>query len=237
METPEATSVLTWVPQLFYDLIGRVVPGAAVSASYFLLLRDSAEVKSLVSFLLTESGGLSLPVLLLIGLLLSYLVGVLLGAIGFLVQSSEWKTETITLSIHEPPNLETQALLRSFMYDAVQLYNPQVGARLAKLSAEQHMCRVLMVGFIGLVPTRLALQTQHILGTGPGTLCATIILSFVALVVVFSSALFHRHLDIRSTRQLANYWYSLDLAKKTRLAGLRSKASSSAYLTKTITPT
>jgi hypothetical protein len=97
------------------------------------------------------------------------------------------------------------------MYDAVQLHDPQAGARLAKLAAEQHMCRVLMVGYIAL---GLLQPGLHIAGTHSGTFWATIALFWV---VVLSSWLFHRHLEIRATALLSNQWWSLELAKKTRV--------------------
>ncbi|HVT59662.1 MAG TPA: hypothetical protein VHR45_14830 [Thermoanaerobaculia bacterium] len=206
---PEATSALSWIPQIFYDLIGRVFPGVAVLVSSLLLFQDSAKAKSLVFFLFKDSGA-PLSVTVLIGLVLSYLVGVLLGALGFFFQGNEWNIRPPALSIHECPDLRRQELLRSFMYDAVQLHDPQAGARLAKLAAEQHMCRVLIVGFVALGFLQTGL---YVAGTRPGTFWAAIALFSV---VVFSSWLFHRHLAIRAARLLANQWWSLELASKTR---------------------
>lgn len=208
--TPEAPSAVSWIPQIFYDLIGRVLPGVVVLVSSLLLFQDSARSRSLVIFLFTESGA-PLSVMLLIGLVLSYLVGVLLGAIGFFFQGNEWNVRPPELSKDEGPDLRNKELLRSFMYDAVQLHDPQAGARLAKLAAEQHMCRVLMVGFIalGLLQTCL-----YVAGSRSGTFWATIALF---LVVVLSSWLFHRHLDIRATRLLTNLWWLHELAMKTRV--------------------
>jgi len=173
-----------------------------------LCFQDFAGEKSIILFLFTESR-VPAYVILLIGLIFSYLVGVLLGSIGFFVQ--EWKLKPPPLSLYKCPDLEKPELLRAFMYDAVQLHDPRAGARLAKLSAEQHMCRVLIFGFIALASVRTGL---YIAGNLAGAFWETIAL---CLAVVLTSWLFHRHLGIRSSSHLANHWYSLDLARKTRV--------------------
>jgi hypothetical protein len=173
-----------------------------------LVFQDSAEAKSSLLPLFTESRAPTY-VIVLVGLVFSYLVGVLLGAIGFFVQ--ELKVKPPALSLDECPNLENPEILRSYMYDAVQLHDPQAGARLAKLSAEQHMCRVLIFGFIALACVRTGL---YFAGNQARGFWVTMALF---LAVISTSWLFLRHLGIRSSRHLANHWHALDLARKTRV--------------------
>src|SRR6185436_1465826 len=156
-------------------------------ASSLLLFQDSAKARGFVLSLL-EGSGLPSEVMLLIGLLSSYLVSILLGAIGFYILDQEWNEEPPKLSFGWYPDRHDPYIVTSFMYDAIQHHDPQAGARLAKLSAERHMCNVLIVGFGALALAELYL-------TGARWLA-------IALFIAIASAayLVRRYLKNRSLR-------------------------------------
>jgi hypothetical protein len=203
----KATSMGSWIPQLFYDLIGRVTPGAAVTISLLALPLDDAKTKAFLKFVFVESG-VPHAFIALVGLLASYITGTLLGALGFFVDGKEWRVRPVEPSDSVPPDMTDESLRTAYMYDAVQSHDPKAGARLAKLSAEKHMCRVLLVGFSVMAVAHVVLNIRAVgsaafwslLGAFAGTL--------------LSAYLFYRHLDIRTTRLLYNQWHILGLGNK-----------------------
>jgi GrpB-like predicted nucleotidyltransferase (UPF0157 family) len=208
-DSTRGTSALGLIPQVFYDLIGRVVPGATVLAASSLLFEEPER--------LVEVGGSAFDraafwpfFSILTALLVSYVTGLLLGAIWFFFAGREWEKKPPSLSIHERPDLGHLGIRQSFMYDAVHLYNSAAGARLAKLRAEQHLCGVLVVGFSLLSAVRIL---SFVIGRGPATFWWPLV-SFA--LVIAAAGVFHRHLRIRAARLLSNVWWALDLARKSR---------------------
>ncbi len=201
----QAASLDGWIPQLFYDLIGRVVPGAAILVSVLFLPFDHSVPRAFITFLFKDSGTPT-AIAALAWLLASYLVGVLLGAIGFCISGREWRVKPIELSALEPPDLSDENSRHAYMYDAVQFRAPRVGARLAKLRAEKHMCRVMLVGFSMMTVFHVLLNSYAV-----GSISFWFVLGALGATIV-SSYLFYRHLDIRTTRLLWNQWHLLGLA-------------------------
>jgi hypothetical protein len=207
-ESHDGASAFGWIPQLFYDLIGRVIPGAAVLASGRILLLEPGTVTDLLPAALTQQGPWLAAAY---GIVSAYLTGTLLGAFGFYIWGKEWKQSPPKLHPTEPPKLDDYELLKSYAYDAIQLHDPSAGARLGKLAAERHLCRVLVVGYpvLGLV---------HIIMLAFGARTSSLWISLPLCVSVAGCALlFHRHLRIREDRLLVNVWHALDLAQKTGL--------------------
>lgn len=137
------------IPQVFYDLIGRIVPGAFLLFIGLLLIHGEDWKQNI--------GGLfgkpKIPYSLLVtlGLMFSYMTGILLGGIGCFVEKiirrSKEHFEIFDRDGTLPkrkPNINRI----SYIYDVIQHYEPAAGARLAKLSAERNMCRVLIVGSV-----------------------------------------------------------------------------------------
>ena len=86
------------------------------------------------------------------------------------------------------------------MYDAIQHYDPAAGARLAKLSAERHMCRVLIVG----CPTICIAHAFHNYADWRSSeYCLLFVVLMVGLV---GSVFLYLHLAIRQRRALLNNW-------------------------------
>src|SRR2546425_6337745 len=199
----------SWIPQVFYDLIGRVAPGA------FLLLTGTALlVNPRVSVQVIKSADhIPTTILILLGLLMSYVlgtilgavagtIGTILGAVAGAIKNGEWssiervgsiKVEVVPLS----SEVETLTPGRiSYMYDALQLYNPSAGARLAKLRAEQHMCRVLIAGGIVLGAAYALIEQGALLSV------KSLVVLVGLPVMVLGAYFFYIHLAIRARRLL-----------------------------------
>ena len=203
MSEPEtkASQIAGLIPQVFYDLIGRIAPGAFLLTLAFLRAHwDDWRVS--VAPLFAEPK-IPYSLLLIVGVLLSYMSGVLLGGIGYFIADElkllgccfeNWRRHK-TKPCEEPDIREP-----SVSYDAIQYYDPAAGARLVKLSAERNMCRVLIAGFILLEighRTTTEFRTHDL---------ATVLLGFGAV----SAFLFHRHLTSRSQELMKNLRYILE---------------------------
>ena len=191
-----------WIPQIFYDLIGRVLPGAFLLLLSGVLFVDYSGARSLVLFVFKDAG-IPLTVVLIVGAIIAYVVGALLGAIGFAFSSREWIRNRARTSIRlELPAVDSPHVGLSFMYDSILLREPPTGARLAKLQAERHMCRVLMMGTIML---GVAYAARNWFPWG--WLRSSVLLGLALLA--WSAYLFDVHLEVRSGRLLVNLWHLL----------------------------
>jgi len=192
----------SWIPQVFYDLIGRLVPGAFLIALSGVLLVDSSSARSVAMFLFKEPG-IPLSVLLITGALMAYMVGTFLGAIGFAFWNREWTRKRAVAAIRlELPAGDDPHAGRSFVYDSILIHEPSAGSRLVKLQAERHMCRVLMIGTIMLF---IGYTCRNWFPWG--WVHARV---FVGLALLWWSAyLFDVHLEVRSGRLRLNLWHLL----------------------------
>ena len=212
------------IPQLFYDLIGRLIPGMTLvglaSFLYWESLRWPLDPKSWSS--IPHDTPIPTGVGVLGYVLASYIVATLLGGVWFFISSLFWKKkgeeqvrkafETNPLPKALPRN-SPEALSKvsvgsidfpdriAFMYDYVQLKCPKAGSRIVKLRAEQHMSGVLMVGFFLLALMNLASRVRTeavwaLLATEAALVCATLAAGWLALF-----------LEGRAATALYNYWF------------------------------
>ena len=85
----EMKEVASLVPQVFYDLIGRLVPGMALLSAAAVLLVDLGTGGSVPNLVTRMSGTAAI----LLGIAFAYLTGALLGAIGTAVIHRELTTK------------------------------------------------------------------------------------------------------------------------------------------------
>lgn len=194
-----------WVPQIFYDLIGRVVPGAFLTLLGIGLFCKKEQIRTIVCYLFEEPG-VPLSFILLGSILLFYIIGILLGGIGFAVAFREWEQyfnrPWFPVQLPDEKNKYTGL---PYIYDAIQLRWPQVGARCAKLQAEAHMCRVLLIGFLSFLGVWIVSRFSYI---GQPEYWLVIACLFIGCA---TTCLFHIHLSIRTQWLLVNHWYLLQL--------------------------
>lgn len=221
-------NISTLIPQLFYDLIGRLVPGATLLGLAFLLF--GGPVKGLQYFS-TWSGSpteANVPTgLVLFGnLLVSYVLATLLGGIWFITSSKclarRGEIHLTEAFKHRPlPNQfsnrsSPEALYNeevkkvseidfnhriTLMYDYVQLRCPKASARIVKLRAEQHMSGVLAVGFF-------ALGVLYFIATFVKNFEWSLwIVEPVLIIAALTSARLAFFLERRGLTALYNYWF------------------------------
>jgi RsiW-degrading membrane proteinase PrsW (M82 family) len=193
----------SWIPQAFYDLIGRIVPGIALLTLGYLLLQPIEAAGNSVFRLSQSLRDMPLSLVIIVSLVFAYLTGVLLGALGTFIFEREWRIGDVSNVQFDAPTSEKRTPPIWVMYDTIQYRFPSAGARLAKLSAERHLARVLIVGFV--ILTVLWGIAKRI-SWHDGKYWLVIVL---LLVGSFLSWLFNRHLRIRSMRLMVNYWHFL----------------------------
>ncbi len=157
-----------WIPHLFYDLIGRIIPGSILLfLAYFVLQPSSIDGNwaSLKGFLLDEH--LNGAIVVMGAIAFSYIIGILLGGVMYLFDPQFWNWGKDNTNEPSPQPEEAygrfNTLLSRFFfpsiplnggsklseaeaYDFILANHGEVGARLAKLSAERHLGRTIMGG-------------------------------------------------------------------------------------------
>ena len=189
----------SWIPQLFYDLIGRAAPGAFLTFLAAVLLVEPPRLAQLAS-----SPAVRLPttILVCLGLVISYMVGIVLGSIASVCTTREWSTRRVELITAEvPPHFNAPKMTAgeiAFLYDFLHFRNPAAGARLAKLRAEQNLCGVLLVGTVVLATAYVIRQGHQI----PWLQLTYVLLGLGG--VALGAYAFYVHLAIRARRLLMN---------------------------------
>ena len=195
----------SWIPQLHYDFIGRVVPGLAlIGASLLVAAGPETGVR-----LLTDAGGRYFgfgPIA--VGILAAYLVGLILCELwnrtfGAVLQDHERAVEEDCYSkclkdhgglcqhcersftLHQD-NLPRAYVLRTHLRHVAA----EDVLRLLKLRAERRLCQVLMLGLIGLTiaDVFLLVRTFEV-----GRLTLAITFPLVSVLLWFRSERLLRH--------------------------------------------
>jgi hypothetical protein len=212
------------IPQLFYDLIGRLIPGMTLVGLASLLHWESVRGQIDPRYWSPAAQETHIPtgIGVLGYILASYIVATLLGGVWFLISPLLWKKRgedqlrkafkinplPETLPRDSPEALSNVSVEDidfpdrvAFMYDYIQLKCPKAGSRIVKLRAEQHMSGVLMVGFLMLALINLASPLRKgafwpLLIIETALACATLAAGWLALF-----------LEGRSATALYNYWF------------------------------
>ena len=138
---------ITWVPQVFYDMIARIVPGIVVLLVTFAILladKKTTEIAEKLSPFSVSWAGTTIIILVFISL--AYTVGVLLAGLVYslfatickILGQANFDFETCICD-------EDEVICKK--YDFIKRKHPQAGERITKLKAEIHMSYILSVGF------------------------------------------------------------------------------------------
>lgn len=163
---------LTWIPQIFMDVLGRIVPGALVIMAGVIVVtgfEHSADV-----LLGRDGSALSFQALVVFALF-SYFVGFTLGQvwnmtvgrfIAHRLETIQAECKEKCLLAHnkalvalgkEPLSLEATQLPSAFvLHDHLRLAAPDQASRLLKLRSECRLCHVIILGFSALAVLNLA---------------------------------------------------------------------------------
>ena len=221
----------TLIPQLFYDVIGRIIPGATLLASTLMLFEGPLKA---LQHLATWSenpaeANISTALIIMGNLLASHILASLLGGVWFRIirircdrdlkgagkYLNAWAErgeciirDRFNLAFdkeHPEPldisKMKTPSEKIAYMYDYVLLHCPKAGARIAKLRAEQHMSGVLMIGFI--VLALFCYWFPYMKQSGVGFWVVTELLLISAIISAGSLAW---HLEKRCGAALFNLW-------------------------------
>ena len=132
------------IPQVFYDIIGRVIPGSTLLLLYSYIMKGHSAFFELVNLDLRPS-----IAILCIFLLASYILGLLLGGLWFFIRSlwpraltkffmpKVYELEGNLRQIRNPlindeNNKKHESVnLVGFIYDYIHLWKPIAGSRIA----------------------------------------------------------------------------------------------------------
>jgi hypothetical protein len=156
------------IPQVFYDFLARVVPGASLLAFAILVIFGPNNVSSFINSPGSEK--LFSAGFILVWVLASYLTGFLLGQLWELtfgqltkqrMKDTEAKYQEQCLSEHNRVQkvlkhselvIAPNDLPRTYnMRDQIRHIAPEEASRLLKVRGERRMCQVLFLGFFILI--------------------------------------------------------------------------------------
>lgn len=218
------------IPQLFYDVIGRIIPGATLLASTLILFEGPEKaLRHLATWSNPPDANISIALVLIGNMLAAHILATLLGGIWFRVFRIKCDRKLMGLGKHlnawgkrgednveqrfnqilddDYPETDNIRKMKSatdriaYMYDYVLLHCPKAGARIAKLRAEQHMSGVLMIGFVVLI--LFCYWFPYIKQSG---LLFWIKVEFLLIAAVVSAASLAWHLEKRCNTALFNLW-------------------------------
>jgi len=207
------------IPQIFYDLIARITPGLVVIMTGLFVWRGDQATAQDVASISNWFAKDSTPVTLILFALLfaAYILAFMLDGIWWLLPkkfssklSLEGESKHVKEILSDFEILDSNFDATNYQfpsialrYDAVRLRDANAGARLAKLRAELHMCRVLILG----------LSILGVLNLGKfywsGFNCITSISEFVIIVGVAAFIQTHGRLRERFIWGSCNHWLLL----------------------------
>ena len=211
----EISSTITplsgFVPQIFFDLIARVAPGAfLLFLLYFLVFKDpqnfNSELNNTLARFKQEHGAKT--ILFFSFIFTSYITAVVLEGVYHIIKNiidgilSNRFSDFLGRQISETKEIALKYIKNKYdkniyitgsifpdmfiMYDSVRLLNPGAGSRLVKLRAEYYMARVLVIGFIILAIINLFNLNSRFYW------CISVEFIFVFLIITFVAMFLQR---------------------------------------------
>lgn len=149
-----------WVPQLFFDIIGRLVPGTVViGILYVSIVGLEAGLQSARSWLTTPAASYpAITIIAAVNFVLAYTLAMILmgfcslagGILLNLRNPLRWLLATFgsELRIRSKEEVKESAKQFSKNYDRIKREDAAAGNRITKLHAEIHMAEILTSGFV-----------------------------------------------------------------------------------------
>jgi hypothetical protein len=195
MEKNTAEGLANLVPQVFYDLIARIIPGGIIIIALYISYCGNMEdcYFNVLDFF-NENTPPSSFVLLLFWLIVSYGIAIIL-----------WRQFDWIIMLFEKLSAKkfysTIQNLDSYFYDFIKTRDSAAGSRITKLRAEKHMTEVLLTGFIYCLVVDFVL-----LFIDSDNFETRIILLAVLLICAISAFRTRRYFCQRSSVMLNNYY-------------------------------
>ena len=152
-----------WIPQLFYDIIARIIPGFFILLILLINVLDADQfINYLKKILLVDNTyDLSTNLLILFGIGISYIFAIILRAISCMVLHPIYKIKGNTID----PESESESKELSWKdiglienncktneialrYDFIKIKDIVNGNRITKLKAEVQMSGILFIGLL-----------------------------------------------------------------------------------------
>jgi len=133
------------IPQVYYDVIARIIPGFAVGVTAYLAYAGPRPaLDGLLSFLsaVARSASATLVVVGLVGIA-SYLLGIMLSGVAH----SFGLRQRLDMLAKRGVDAQNQGPAEIATYDRIRWENADVGDRLTKVRAECRMCDTLISGW------------------------------------------------------------------------------------------
>jgi hypothetical protein len=132
--------VKSWVPQLFYDIIARLVPGGVIIGALALAAAGPEKSGAFVEQWLNKPSDSypSIAVIIVSGFVLSYTLAIILLGLCYLTLPLAHR-----LRMMKPTDPNDDFAMK---YDYIKRHDPVAGSRITKLKAEMHMAGILIFG-------------------------------------------------------------------------------------------
>jgi hypothetical protein len=130
----------SWIPQLFYDIIARIVPGAVIIGALALAAAGPEKSGDFVELWLNKPSNSypSIAVIIIFGFVLSYALAIVLLGLCYLILPLTQRSQMMK-SAESNNDFSTK-------YDFIKRNDPVAGSRITKLMAEIHMAGILIFG-------------------------------------------------------------------------------------------
>jgi hypothetical protein len=198
------------IPQIWYDFIGRIIPGTYILSYCYLAIN-----KHLGQEILKPSF-----FMVFIALVFSYLVGALIGGLWYYFEKELRRLIKDDLSKFEETSeqelmnagVQTTEVIKiltqdkkqmiPFIYDLIQVKLPKMGARISKLRAEQLLCGALFISFIPLciLSKIIFIGDFHLISF------LDIALPIIALIIAVLAFFLYIHLKGRYNKAMIDGW-------------------------------
>lgn len=223
----------TLIPQVFYDLIGRIVPGLIILVTGYFAWKghniNQQDINNLLNWFEGKEKSTFLHMLSFI--LISYTVAFVLD--GFnkiyrgITKRLKYKKEKIDLlDIEYVESIVVKTVCTDFirsselfktdimpeynfpsvpiLYDLMRLKDKEVGARLVKLSAEMKMCQTVITGLVIVIIVCLINAIKNIQSIAYYAV-------FISIIILFAISFWAigNHLKERFQWSLCNHWLLL----------------------------
>lgn len=139
-QSENGSGVKSWIPQLFYDIIARLVPGAVIIGALALSVAGPERAGRFAGEWLNKPSDSypSVAVIIVAGFVLSYTLAVILLGLCYLILPPLRR-----LKILKPAESMDEFAMK---YDYIKRHDPVAGSRITKLKAEMHMAGILILG-------------------------------------------------------------------------------------------
>lgn len=184
-EKSSFSEIASVVPQIFYDIIARIIPGI-ILIFLFSAVFDVNKIKSYIDLFTPIFSGL------LTGCVAAYFISTVLGQLYNSV-----------MELVRKPDYDNIKNI-SYMYDFIKHKDPVTGARITKLKAENEMTKVLIAGFFLIVLVNSFGLTRNINHT------ANYIILSISLPGLIGSIEGSRYFNKRIKSALENCYEVLD---------------------------